>query len=321
MGKFFKPSTTTTKQPFETDPWKPQQGSLKAGFQAGEDALNKGLDNNAGITDYTADLNGQQTAAANGMFNTGMGTGQSVGGQMVQTGQDLAGNLNNYASNAQQMFGASTADRTAMVRDQGIAMADNPFIQGQIDAVSRDANQMLDLQSADVNSGASGTGNINSTRAGVLDSLNQQAAADRVATSSAQIRGAAFDNGMGLANDVDSRVSGERMRANDAIGAVGAQGFDLMRGGYDQMSQGYGDALSGGSVFQQQAQNEINGQREMSQADMDLVSKYMQTVGGNYGQSGFTTSTQQAASPFQQVVGGVATIAGLAKKGATGGAG
>lgn len=313
MGSLFKSKTKVTQAPFESNPWEPQQDYLKGGFSKAETALDKALGMNGGITDYTADLNDMQTTAVNGLFNTGTGTAQNIGGQMVAAGGDLAGALGQYAQNAQQMFGTSTADRTGMIRDQGMQMAENPYIQGQIDAVARDANQMLSLQSADVNANASGTGNINSTRAGVLDSLNQNAAADRVAAVSSQLRGDAFSQGMGLANDVDARVASERLAANNALGDVGKTGYDLMTQGWDTQRSGFSDALGAGSVFQQQAQNEINGQREMSQSDLDLIQKYMGIVGGNFGQSGFQSQVTQSPSIFQQLVGGATAAAGLKK--------
>lgn len=311
MGSLFKSKTKVTKAPFESNPWEPQQDYLKKGFETGSSALDNALGQNGQIGNFTAGMNDMQTTAANGLYNTGTGTAQNIGGQMVQAGGDLAGALGQYAQNAQQMFGTSTADRTGMIRDQGMQMADNPFIQGQIDAVARDANQMLSLQSADVNSTASGTGNINSTRAGVLDSLNQNAAADRVASVSSQIRGNAFDQGMGLANDVDGRVAMERMQANQALGDVGRTGYDLMARGWDTQRSGYNDALGAGSVFQQQEQNEINGQRERSRSEMDLIQQYMGIVGGNFGQNGYQSQVTQTPSIFQQLVGGAATVAGM----------
>lgn len=313
MGGLFKSKTTTTKTPYEQNPWEPQQEFLTGGFDRGLSALDKALGVNSGITDFTADMNGQQTTALNTQFDLGMGTAQNIGDRMVNAGGDLASSLGQYAQNAQTMFGTNMGDRAGAIREQGFAMSDNPFIQGQIDAVSRDANQMLDLQSADVNSMASGTGNVNSTRAGVLDALNQQSAADRVADVSSRIRGDAFNMGMGMANDVDARVGAERMAANQAIGDVGRTGFDLMSRGYDTMAGGADDALRAGSAFQAQAQNEITGQQQMSRSEMDLINQYMQIVGGNYGSKGFNTTATKTASPFQQIAGGIAAVAGAVK--------
>lgn len=313
MGSLFKSRTQTTQAPFESNPWGPQQQYLTQGFSQAQTALDNSLAQNGQITDYTADLNGMQTASAQGLYGVGSGTAQQVGGQMMGAGGDLSQSLGQYAQNANQMFGTNMADRAGAVRDQGFQMADNPYIQGQIDSVARDANQMLSLQSADVNSTASGTGNINSTRAGVLDSLNQNAAADRVASVSSQLRGDAFDRGMGLANDMDARVASERMYANDALGQAGRSGYDLMQGGLDAQRTGFSDALGAGSVFQQQNQNEIDGQRTRSQAELDLVQRYMGIVGGNFGSQGFQSQVTQSPSIFQQLVGGATAIAGLKK--------
>lgn len=313
MGGLFKSKTSTTKTPYEQNPWEPQQDYLKGGFAAGSDALDKALGVNGQITDFTADMNQQQIDALNARYGLGMGTAQDIGGQMVGAGGDLAANLNQYAQNAQTMFGTNMSDRAAAIQSQGFQMAENPYIDGQIAAVARDANQMLDLQSADVNSTATGTGNINSTRAGVLDSLNQQAAADRVGDVSAQLRGNALDRGMALADGVDARVGAERMNANQAIGDVGRTGYDLMTRGYDTMAGGFDGALNAGSAFQAQAQNEITGQQQMSKSEMDLINQYMQIVGGNYGSQGYGTNVTKSASPFQQIVGGVATVAGAMK--------
>lgn len=317
MGSFFKSKTkvTQTQQPFETNPWKPQEEYLKEGFTSAKDALTAGQGVLGGITDYTADLTtGQDQALQDSIaFNQGLlGQGQNL----VNQGAGLTGNLNTYGQNANQVFNSASADPTQTIVNNAGQYINNDVIQGQIDASINDINRGFQQQRGQINGNAVGGGNINSTRAGVLEAMAQDDAMDRAASVAAGIRGDAYGNGLNLASQNYQQGIQNQLSANQQVGQSGELGLNTLKTGA-QLGQGAaGSNFDAQSIYQQQQQNEINGKIQQATQPMDLVSKYMSAIGGNYGNSGFTTHTdvKQSGSGFGKLLGAASSIAGAGSK-------
>src|SRR3546814_1157695 len=78
--------------------------------------------------------------------------------------------------------------------------ADNPHVQGMIDANSRDVVRNLNEETLPgIDRQATATGGINSSRAGVAAGIAQRGAEDRIADISSTIRGDAYNRGLSLA--------------------------------------------------------------------------------------------------------------------------
>lgn len=312
LSNLFKPTTSVTKSPFETNPWQPQQDYLKAGFQSGKAALDNGMNTVGGITDFTANLNKGQQGFLNGMQRQGQSIA-GAGANTLQTGRDATGALGGYLDNAQSMFQQAGRNNTAGILSEGAAYADNPYLQGTIDASLNDVRKAFDGAVAGINSGASGSGNINSTRAGALEAMALDDAMDRGAAISSTLRGNAYEQGL------DRAVMGQQQRfanqaaANGSILAGAQTGNQFTQSGAALGMDGMNFGFQGASGFQTQAQNEINGRLQGANVPLDLVTRYMQAIGGNYGENGYQTSVSKGASPFQTILGGAATIAGLRK--------
>lgn len=406
MGSLFKSKTTTTKQPFETNPWEAQQPYLQGGFDAAQSALNSGLSAQNPVTNYTASMNAGQQNAINTLSQNGMGVqgqaqtlqnagaagatqglqdyaqnasglyGQIMGQNPTQSLQgfnksmqgvaNAAGNidqgmLGQFSNNTQDLYNTAGQDSTSRIIGNAGQYADNPYLSGQIDAAINDVRKGFDQTVGGINGAATGTGNINSTRAGILESRALDDAMDRASSISSSMRGDAYANGLNIAqaenaqqfnnqlnansqlgqgfdrylssngqafgqlsdaaglalsggvakNDMQNAQFGQGLAANDAVLNSANTSFDFLNGGYGLGQQGASDALNANTALQMQDQNVINGQLQQyldnKTGNMDLVTAYMNAVGGNYGQSGFTTQTTQSASPFQQIVGGIAT--------------
>jgi hypothetical protein len=313
MGNLFKSKTTTTKDPFETNPWEAQQPYLKQGFSSASDALSGALASNANITDYTADMTSDQIAdleriRANSAATTGMTQGA------LATGQSGLHLTNQAGFNASNLARTAGLDPTQQIIGNAQSYANDPYLQSQIDASLSDVSRAFEQTRGSINSSATGTGNINSTRAGTLEAYAKDDAMDRASQIASSMRGEAYQSGLDRATNTYQNTFNNQLSANSALSAAGQTSFNTGVTGYGLGSQAAQDALAASTAYQTQNQNEINGQIAGNQTSLDLINQYMQAVGGSYGNNGYTSTTTKSASPFQQIIGGVATIAGLGSK-------
>lgn len=308
MG-IFDSKTKVTKSPFETNPWEPQQGALTSGFAKGQSAMDNALAVNSSIKDPVANLNATQTGAlsASNNFNTGIVPGANAA---ITAGAGTVGGVADFQGNAREMYDAAGADRTGRTIDAAGLYADNPYLQSQIDASLGDVRRSFDMDRAGINSAAVGTGNINSTRAGAMEALSMDNHADRAAQISSQMRGDAYGQGLSQAAADINNSFAQQAGANAQIGTSAAQGLQTLGQGATIGQGALAQQFANGSVEQSQAQAEIDGTKMSAQERQDIVAKYMATIGGNYGQSGYTSTVTETPSILQQVAGAAATAAG-----------
>lgn len=314
MGSFFKSKTTTTKQPFETNPWEAQQPYLKEGFTQGKDALNTAMAGVAGVQDPVANMTAGQTNAIKGITGLGMGAAQKYGNSAANLGMAGMQDFSNYSANNKALFDFAGQDATDAILANGAKYANDPNLQGQIDAALGDVNKAFQRDQSSINSGAAGTGNINSTRAGALEATAQNDAMNRGAAIASQMRGAAYQNGIDQAASEYQNRFANMAGANQNLGAGASVAADLANSGINAGMTGYNSAFDAQGKLQTQAQNEIDGGLNLSSMPLDMVSKYMSAIGGNYGNTGYTTQVSKSASPFQQLLGGVTSLAGAGFK-------
>lgn len=313
MGKLFKPQTETTKSPFESNPWKPQQEFIKKGFQAGSNALDNALDINSGVKDYTANLTQDQQRLIDGIKSHGTGAAMDASRAALGVGNANLGVADQFGSNAAAIYADAGQNRTDAVLNDAHKFADDPYLQGQIDAALGDVRKAFDRDVGDINAAATGSGNINSTRAGALEAIALDDAMDRAADISSSMRGQAYQAGIDRSMAMDDATFARRLAANGMIADAGAFGLGATGQGLQFGSAGLNDALAAESIRQEQAQREIDGQRQMSREELDLISRYMAAIGGNYGQSGYQTHISESPSIFNQIAGAALTYAGLKK--------
>jgi hypothetical protein len=313
MGDLFSSKTEAVQQPFETNPWEPQQEYLKTGFSNASGALSSGLNGLKNITDYTANLTPDQMADLERIRATSGSVG-SLSQSAINAGTNGVNNFNQFGANAGNLVSQAGVDPTQRILNNAKSYMDDPTLQGQIDAALGDVNKSFQRQVGDINSGATGTGNINSTRSGTLEAYALDDAMDRSASISSGMRGAAYQAGIDRAMQTDANQFSQQLAANQQLGSAGEGGFNIGASGYGLGAQAAQDALGASSTYQQQAQNEIQGALAKNQAPMDFIQQYMATIGGNYGSNGYQTQLQETPSIFQTLVGGAATAAGMGWK-------
>jgi hypothetical protein len=190
----------------------------------------------AGINPVLAEGYGQQVGFANGAGND------------IYT-QQLMSSLNNLggygsAGNTANMMSSGNVYGTPMSR--GIDMntaaqaSYNPYLNGQIDAASRDVTRNLYENQLTGNAGmAAGTGNSGSSRRAVMDAIAMRGAGDRVADISSNMRGQAYNTGLGISaqqglanqsaalgtNSLNANLMGQGANLNYNLGQQGQAGL------------------------------------------------------------------------------------------------
>ena len=293
-----------------TAPWKTQQPYLKTGFNSAAGLYGQYMDAPWYEGPMHAGMNGMQRGAADNASNFAMGQGMDLAQGMINdSSQNLAQN-GNFLNSANRMANFNPADPTQQNIQNAGQYADNPYLNGAIDAASRDVTRNLteDVLPG-INRQAAGTGNTNSSRTGVAEGIALRGAQDRLGDISSTIRADAYNSGLNLSEqgrqaNMSGMLQGQGMGLDGLNTAVG-RGMDLR----NQGMQGTVNMLDlmgrAGDKYQQDTQgyNDANYKSWEGQYNQpwDLLSRYMGAVGGN--NWGSTTSSATAGSPMGAVKG------------------
>lgn len=316
MGLFTGSSTTKTNEKFDTGPSSFQAPYLTDAFNSAKDIYSSAKDSPyyqgqtyAGMSSEAKDVLSKLKAYASGQGLDTASALNSLGTQMAGYGSKAGSTLDQFTQMAGQ-------DPTQANIAAATAYANNPAIQGMIDANSRDITRNL---SEDILPGidraASASGNINSSRAGVASGIAQRGAADRIGDISAQIRGDAYNKGLSLAQADRSTNLSALGQAASAYGNLASFGVDALGKSSDAAYGAYDAINKANSADQTDRQGQLTAdfakwQGEDSRAS-DLLSRYANIVAGNqWGQSGTSSGSSkatQSGSILGQLAGAAAT--------------
>lgn len=200
---------------------------------------------NYGMPDrQTADINPVLAQGLGQQYGFSQGAGNDIFQQQLM--QSLANTQGfNNAGNTANMMSSGNVYGAPMNRGidmQTAAQASyNPYLNGQIDAASRDVMRNLGENQLTGNAAmAAGTGNSGSSRRAVMDAIAQRGAGDRVADISSNMRGQAYNTGLGIAaqqglanqsaqqntNTVNANLMGQGANLNYNIGQAGQSGMN-----------------------------------------------------------------------------------------------
>ena len=316
MGLLGGSTTTTTK----SDPWAPQGDALKSIFNSAG-AL---YESKAGTPWYTGDLYANMdpttAQAIQSMLQYSQGQGASSANKLTSTGAQLTdpaalqGAIGNYAS-------AASADPTEANIKAATAYANNPAVDGMIDAASRDVTRNL-YESAipGIDRSASASGNINSSRAGVAQGIAMRGAQDQIGDISANIRGAAYHKGLSLAEGARSTNLSALGQTAGLYGSALGQGASALQAGNSLAMGNMGSAIDASQLYQKDAQGQLDADFQTWQGNdtraQDLLDNYYKVIGAN-NWGGTQTSTQKSSGSILGSVLGVGSM--LAGFGAFGG--
>lgn len=310
-----KSGQSSQSQSSSTQPWAVQQPYLQYGFDATKNATQNALNNPVYTGQRVADLNGIQNQAigyANDFQNQAFGRA----GDTMRIGSDLMGTGAQFGNNAASLFNQYSGDPTQTILANANQYANNPYVNGLVDASSRDVTRNLyENQLPTLAKAAAGSGNTNSTRAGVADAIAQRGAADRLADISSQIRSQFFGQGLSQAQNQYNQNLQNSLAANNQLSNAYTQGLNGMNNGMSLANNAYSLAMNAGNAQQANEQAKLtaamNQFNEGNTNPLAFLTSYMNNVGKNYGQSS-TSTTENAGTGggWQGALGGA--LGGLA---------
>ena len=306
-----------------TSPWSVQQPYLKTGFNSAAGLYNQYMGSPWYQGQLYAGMNPYQTGAASGAANYAMGQGMGLSQGMVNDSQQFLGQSPAYLAAANRLSNWNPSDPTQSNIASAGQYADNPYLNGAIDAASRDVTRNLteDVLPG-INRGAAAGGNTNSTRTGIAEGIALRGAQDRIGDISSTIRADAYNNGLSMAENARQSNMGNWLNAQgmglDALNSAIGRGMDLRNQGMQGTVNMYDLLGRAGDKYQQDAQGyaDANYQRWQGQYNQpwDLLSRYMGAVGGTNWGSQTQNSTIQPGSTMgaiQGALGGATAGLGL----------
>jgi hypothetical protein len=295
-----------------------QENISQSGSQQGSNAASSGLNiSQSGQNIYGAQEPYLQNlyAQASNLYNNGSLPNQEVAGidprMYANSGFATGGGSDIYQPQLQQSlantqgFGnaSNTANRMSAGNvynapmNRGIDMQTaaqasyNPYLNGQIDAASRDVTRNLYENDLTGNAGlAAGTGNSGSSRRAVMDAIAMRGAGDRVADISSNLRGQAYNTGLGIAaqqglanqsaqlgtNTVNANLMGQGANLNYNIGQSGQAG---MRDAYNTGANNANMVTDTGGMVRQYQQQLLDANYNNAMNPYNSLGMYKSFIG------------------------------------------
>lgn len=234
---------------------------ISEAYEGGLGGLNYALDKGAYTGDTYANMNDMTTAGLNYANQFGMGQMNNATNFMNQGA--------NFANNYTDLYNRANQDAIGDATNYAINNS-TPLVE----AAMRDSKRRLNEQTLPaINLGATGTGNVNSSRAGVADAIARRSYDDRMADVTANIQ----DNLASRYLTQNQNQFSNMMNANNALANTYNTGFGL-GGNIANMMTASGDR------FQKDEQNQLNADRAKYEDDRDFqmnqYGKFMSNILG-----------------------------------------
>ena len=269
-------------------------------------------------TDFYAGMDPTTKAGIYGSQGYASGAGADAANLVAGSANPAitGGNAGALGSSA-SLLQASLANPTQGNIASATQYADNPWVQGAIDAALRDSTRQLteqDLPQTD--RFATAGGNTNSSRTGAREAILERGYMDRAGDISSAIRSGLYTGGLNLAEQARQANLGGLGVAGGLFSGIYGRGLDAANQGQTMNYNNYDATIKGGQLLQQDAQGEINGQIAQNQYALDLLGKKAGVTGLNSVSPGTNTTVQGpsgAMGAVQGAVGGGAAGLGLYK--------
>jgi hypothetical protein len=300
------------------EPWEGQSPFLKFGFNEAERLYKLFQGSPAYQGSLYAPSNPLQQGGAWQLANFAAGPGGQMTGAATDASLAALGAGAGFGGNAQSIYGRAQMDPTQGIISNAGSMASNPYMDGMIDAASRDVSRNLfENEIPGLNQEAVGSGNTNSSRAGTVEGIMRRGAADRVADISASLRGGAYQNGLGLASNNWSSGLGHQLGANSQVGNAFTSG---LTGAQGAQSMGFGNAgaiSNAGAFFQDDEQKMLDAAyQKWNMNDMrpaDLLSRYWGVASTGWNGGGGSATSGGGGGGFGSLLSGAGgLLTGLA---------
>ena len=279
---------------------------VDAALKGGEDAFNKVLDTGYYQGPTYAGPNTFQTGAANAL-----GTGAT---NVINNGFNIANATGGFGNNAVDLYGrysnlADTAANTDRVAAANQYALDN--YQGISDAILRDDRRNLQENTlTGIDLAASGSGNMNSSRAGVAEAVANRAFDDRAADVKTDVinklRDASLNQQAQQFADQNTALMGVG-QSNSAMAAAYNQGLNTA-------NQGFGMGMGAGGALQGFDQAKLNDLRANFEGNRDFaLNQYKDYMSGMLGRAPTTTNSAalNAVDPTAKTIAGMTSGFGM----------
>lgn len=310
MGGLFSGSKTTkTTQDTSSGPSKFQQpylddlfGSAKTNFA-----------NSQGTPYYQGDTYAGMDATGKGNLDAirgyAGGQGANTSATLSQLGGTFAGQAGSAVDTLGQVRQGYAADPTQANITNAGAYAANPYLDGQIDAASRDITRNLyETALPGIDKAGVSSGGMNNSRLGVASGIAQRGAADRIADISSNMRGQAYQNGLSMAEQSRQANLQGLSGVSNAYGNMATNGASALQAGQNSAYQNLNAASAADQTGQADRQGYLTQGLDQWKGNdtraYDLQKRYQEIVGNQqWGQEGTTTQTQK--TPTGGILGGV----------------
>lgn len=271
---------------------------VDANLEASEEALGGVLSTGAYSGPTYAGPNDFQTGTANTMGN--------IGGNMITAGNNMMNNTNSFGNNANDLYGQFQGMAADARQDRLNTAMDYAANNGQalVDAAMRDDRRNLQENTlTGIDLAASGSGNMNSSRAGVAEAVAQRSYDDRRADVAAGIQDRLIDRSL---SQQAQQFSDQGTALNSATGANNNL-MSAYNTGMNTLGEGANFGMNAGNVLQGFDQAQMNANMNdfdrMRDFELDKRIQYNQGI-LNRAPSGVQGYTANTVDPMQAAMGG-----------------
>jgi len=281
---------------------------VDANLEGSQGALDGVLSTGAYQGDTLAAPNQFQTGTANTMGNFGT--------NMMNSGNAMMGNTAGFGNNANSLYGqyqgmADAAQQDRLSNAMNYASANSGSL---VDAAMRDDRRNLQENTlTGIDMAAMGSGNMNSSRAGVAEAVANRAYDDRRADVATNIQNSLIDRSLNQQaqqfRDQGSALQGAGQANTNLMSAYGM--------GMDTLGTGANFGMNAGNSLQGFNQAQLNDQKKRFEDQRDFeLEKRMQYQSGMLGKAPDTNNTYQANmnDPMAAAIGGGMQGFGYASK-------
>ena len=255
-----------------------------------------------------ADTNDFQTTTAEAMGN--------IGGGMIGAGNAMMGQTNQFGANANNLYSQFQGLSEEAKRDRLATAMDYAANNGSslVDAAMRDDRRNLQENTlTGINLNASGTGNMNSSRAGVADAIAQRAYDDRRADVAAGIQDRLIDRSL-------TQQAQQFADQGAALRSAGSSNDAIMNAyntGLNTLGEGANFGMRAGDTLRGYEQERLNDERARFEdaRDFELNNriKYHEGILSRAPNSP-TNPMVNSVDPYQAAMGGAAAGFGFQNK-------
>ena len=271
---------------------------VDANLKGSQDALGGVLNTGAYQGQTYAGANDFQTGTANTMGNYGMG--------MMNSGNAMMGNTAGFGNNANSLYGQYQGMSEAAQQDRlGNAMDYASANSGSlVDAAMRDDRRNLQENTlTGIDMAAMGSGNMNSSRAGIAEAVANRAYDDRRADVSTNIQNSLIDRSL----TQQARQFADQGSALQGAGQANQSIQSAYGVGMDTLGQGANFGMNAGNSLQGYNQANLNDQRQRFEDQRDFeLNQRKDYQSGILGQAPQTSNVTQANmnNPYAAALGG-----------------